>query len=600
MLKTLLNIFTLTTLIAVVSCIDHSSQNTNEPSSSGFLDTEAEVMKIYAEEPERALAIINSAETSGKLSDFHANLMRATVYSRCYNGQRLDTARQICENLLLHKMAQENAYFQQDVLEMLLNIARLRGDYFGGLFWGTRMADLQQESGEFVEALRTKAELGYIHTHIGQQEEGLAMIDAALRQLESTKRFNELDTRIIALKRKINILTEMDRPAEIIPNAKEILTLLDAYEKQPSCYADGTFREPKSESERKNYIAFYRAQTHVFLAQAYAMQKDFGNAEHYLKLFNESYYAQTDIGQSHIGETLLLLGKYDQALASFEIKEKNMGSDTLSSEYAKILKGRATIAEAIGQPVTACQYLKRYDALNNKLYENLLNSEAQLYASRFMKKELEQTIVAEHTTALRSLIISILFGVFLLVALTFTYFSIRQRHILRRKNRVLAGQIAEAQSYKNKYLALQQQQALPDSDSKMEATETSDDSKETTVVSANLNKTTDEELFLFLDKAITRDRLFLLSDFGRQKLIDTFGLSKERIGAAFSKGSTHTSVASYVCELRLEYAFHLMAERPELSIAQISAASGFISSDTFGRNFKARYGMTPTEYRQSL
>ena len=110
---------------------------------------------------------------------------------------------------------------------------------------------------------------------------------------------------------------------------------------------------------------------------------------------------------------------------------------------------------------------------------------------------------------------------------------------------------------------------------------------------------TDEQLFLFLRDLIENEQLFLQPDFGRQSLIDRTGLSKEHIGAAFAQGSDNASLPAYVRELRLDYAVRLMNDKPELTVEQVSMASGFTSADTFTRNFRAKFGMTPTTYKQT-
>lgn len=53
--------------------------------------------------------------------------------------------------------------------------------------------------------------------------------------------------------------------------------------------------------------------------------------------------------------------------------------------------------------------------------------------------------------------------------------------------------------------------------------------------------------------------------FERQTLIDLTGLSKERIGAAFSHGSEYERLTTLVRELRLNHAVRLMNENPEMS-----------------------------------
>ena len=110
----------------------------------------------------------------------------------------------------------------------------------------------------------------------------------------------------------------------------------------------------------------------------------------------------------------------------------------------------------------------------------------------------------------------------------------------------------------------------------------------------------DADLFAYLRDLIEREKLFLDPHFERQTLINRTGLSKERIGAAFSQGSGHERLTTFVRELRLEYAVRLMNEQPELTVEQVCQASGFANADTFTRNFRAKYGMTPTAYRGTL
>jgi len=109
----------------------------------------------------------------------------------------------------------------------------------------------------------------------------------------------------------------------------------------------------------------------------------------------------------------------------------------------------------------------------------------------------------------------------------------------------------------------------------------------------------DADLFDYLRDFIEREQLFLDPNFERQTLIKLTGLSKNRIGAAFAQGSDHERLTSLIREMRLDYAVRLMNEQPELSVEQVRLASGFTSADTFTRNFKAKYGMTPTAYRGS-
>ena len=183
--------------------------------------------------------------------------------------------------------------------------------------------------------------------------------------------------------------------------------------------------------------------------------------------------------------------------------------------------------------------------------------------------------------------ISIAVAILALLILAFAVYVFRQWRATKEKNRILANQIAEAVEYREKLREQKKIQAAADS------------TAGAGLSISDFTMLTDEQLFLCLRDLIENERLFLQPDFGRQTLIDRTGLSKDRIGAAFAQGSDNNSLPAYVRELRLDYAIRLMNDQPDIAVEQVSQASGFTSADTFTRNFRAKYGMTPTAYKQT-
>ena len=70
------------------------------------------------------------------------------------------------------------------------------------------------------------------------------------------------------------------------------------------------------------------------------------------------------------------------------------------------------------------------------------------------------------------------------------------------------------------------------------------------------------------------------------------------MGAAFSQGSEFSSLSDFIRDCRLEYSCHLLTEHPELSIKEVAAQSGFQYASTYSTDFKNKYTMTPSEYRE--
>ena len=108
----------------------------------------------------------------------------------------------------------------------------------------------------------------------------------------------------------------------------------------------------------------------------------------------------------------------------------------------------------------------------------------------------------------------------------------------------------------------------------------------------------DGVLFKQLTEAIRKEQLYITPKFGRKELVDRFHLTGKRVSTAFSIAGT--SVPEFIRECRLEHARKLMIERPDMTLSEIAAASGFVHASTFTVDFKNKYGVSPTKYREQI
>ena len=106
----------------------------------------------------------------------------------------------------------------------------------------------------------------------------------------------------------------------------------------------------------------------------------------------------------------------------------------------------------------------------------------------------------------------------------------------------------------------------------------------------------DGELFKQLTDAIRNEQLYTVPKFGRKELVERFHLSSKRVSTAFSMAGT--SVPEFIRECRLEHARQLIVERPDMTLVEIATASGFVHASTFTVDFKNKYGVSPTKYRE--
>ena len=233
----------------------------------------------------------------------------------------------------------------------------------------------------------------------------------------------------------------------------------------------------------------------------------------------------------------------------------------LQGDYAKTYNGRQHIA------VT-------YSLLGEYSVSEAIHAEEEArFRAQEQKFEAErQRLETQRAKQSRSMI-----GVIGLLTLMFAIYAVIQLRKTRRRNRILAKQISETVQYKEKYKKL----------------------SVNNVDNTQLSTLSDAELFDYLRDLIEREQLFLDPNFERQTLVARTGVSKERIGAAFAQAKGYERLTTLVRELRLDYAVRLMNEHPEMAVEDIARGSGFLRADTFATSFRAKYGMTPTAYRQS-
>ena len=287
------------TALAVVGCTGRNGSETNhvaQPEDTVY--TIRAAMSIYGYQPIRALQIIDSALIVGNISDVQADQCRARIYSMSLMKEqldsllggsqyvRLDTALAIGERLLRSDTIKADLLRKKDVLEVMAYSERMRNDTIGWMLRSGQLVEVCRQIGAdaATDALRTEAEIGAALCAIGQEKAGLAKLDSAINQLNSsllledkTGGFNELDALIIALKRKITYLGAHNRNAETLPLARRIIECLDDYEQRPHAYHDGSLREPKNAQKRDDYINFYRNQAQNIITAAYASLGGNGN-----------------------------------------------------------------------------------------------------------------------------------------------------------------------------------------------------------------------------------------------------------------------------------------------------------------------------------
>ena len=539
------------------------------------------VLVAYGYHPNRALVMLDSALLLGNINEYRAKFIRAKIYSKSLLKQRQDSAILICEQLLQHDSVIHAPQERENILDLLMITSRTKVDFEGYVKWATQKAEVCRQQGEETEQWRTEAEIGMVMAHLGQPEEGMEKIDEAIRQLDEPGSIDRMDAFIIAVKRKITVMNDQGRYAEVIPLAQRILDRLEHYEQHASAYAEDSYRLSWSDrpADRDRYIDFSRAQANGFLAGAYAMTGDTPHARECLSRFNQSGYGHSFSARRMIILAQMALGMYDEAMATSDEVVYRMGRDTINDDYAVILRDRAVVARAKGHVVEAYNLMNRHANLVKVLSDSLHASEAHDYAARYHAQEQELKIQEAQTASrIKSIIIGVILLLFV-IAGAFSFYYRHQRLVINEKNRALVRMINGTPFV-----------APVDEIEGAEDTDEVSDSEESEDTSA---------LFETIDTTIRTEHLYANVSLQRQDVCTRFCITRHTLNNLLAQHVGSSSFPQYINNIRMEEALPLLRDNASMTIAAIATAVGFTPAN-FREQFKRQYGVTPQEYRQSL
>lgn len=285
-------------------------------------------------------------------------------------------------------------------------------------------------------------------------------------------------------------------------------------------------------------------------------------------------------------------GRHNEAIPIYNnlIQRVRLHGDTLGEMMNTAKWGLADLYRKMGNCEQAAnlydQVLVIQDTLKNRKAKNTAMELAAIYHDQ----EQEQKIMQQEKENIQQRAVIIVVLLVLVAVIIATVVVARKNRIINRKNQSLDSQITEALKYKEMYRIMKAQQ------SRQQPLTQKEEEKEVDIALLS-----DEQLFQYIDDIVIREHLFCNPAFGRDTIRERFQLSKERVGAAFSKGcKEHAKLNSYIQQLRLEYAAQLLVEQPEKNMLQIAAESGFGSSAYFSNCFRQHFGMSPTDYRQNV
>jgi len=546
--------------------------------------TEAKAMSIHRTEPERALAMIDSAVIVGNITRQRGEYLKAvTLYGGVHN---LPLARQTCLDMLEQNDTPMDTVTLESTYLLLAGIEYTAGNYPAIIRYATEASRLAHALGKPDEVGKAEGLIAQSMAQTGRTDEGIERLRTTTHYLLQMDDFRGITALHDVTKKMGRILLDNKRFDEMVAVFDIALQRINELESHPD-----RFSGMKPGFDPTEFVDFARGQTLAYLTIAYALKGDLAKARETEAAVFRTRWSQSIDCDKLMSAAYHRMGEFDRfekAMSRFE----HTYADTINPNYVICLEQRSEAARLQGRYAESLDYLGRAYVIRDSLdRRNQRDQLAELATVYHLQEEQLARQEAEADARFYRWLTAVIVAA-LLAAIAFAVFFFRKRRDTARKNRALAREIAEAIAYKDKYETLAKQISSDEMQMESEGPEQPDSN--TDVQSAALS---DAGLFQFLSSAILRDRLYLDPQLDRQQLVNRFGLSKERIGAAFAKGSRYKSLIDFLNDCRLPHAAKLLGQRPEISVADIAHESGFANTDTFSRNFRQKYALTPSQYR---
>ena len=506
------------------------------------------------------------------------------VADSLYNGMQFRDAYDLFLQLLDNKEVSADSEKKLRVLSSLCNASELSGHKDEENKWLQQQMDLAEATGNDYYHAMAHVSMGQNVFFEGDREKGIQYVNEAISLMANTDR-DDADHLTHGF---LNLLTSL------YSEMKDYDSALQTVERNLQLTMQGT-RWGGAQSQQFIDRRMALAKKAALLARmginSSGSQKSayFQRADSAYAAWKAVQYEGNHTRDYFIVDYMKRRGLHREAVTIYNdlIQRIRQQGDTLGEMMNTAKWGLADVYHQMGRCEQAVVLYEQVLEIQDTLKSRKAKHTAQELAAIYHDQEQEQMIMQQQAKASRTTLIAFIIGLLALITIAFSIIIFLKNREIKRKNHVLARQITEALNKKEQF-----REPLLSAKSQNEdiaVTESPDD----------LNTLSDEQFFQYIDDVIVREKLFLDPKFQRQVIMDRFQLSKERVGAIFSKGSEHVNLSSYIQQLRLEYAAKLLIDQPEKSVVKIATESGFSSQTYFSDRFRQYFGMTPTDFRMA-
>lgn len=545
---------------------------------------------IYMSEPERALNLLEGAESKKTIPLRIINELRSKVYRHMYMTKLAFVYAR--KSYLLDSVSQKDPKHLLKMTVDLAELALLMSDHKESMRYalgGLKLAQKEKDKGAEGKLLFC---IGENKWQLSFKEEAYDYFDKAIKQLQGAETKLEMAMLSYFYGMKMDYLLNDSRSKEALEVGLKREKLLKSIARLPE----------------KNEAFLDLQYTYLYAKMSYIcyLEGKYEQAEKYYQQYLSTKNAYTPDGQTYGIPYLLESKQYRKVVDRCQDFKKLMQQqDTVNLQYISILQKevKAYLGLKDFEKVAALResIISITDSVNSKDKRN-----AALELDAIYKATEQEEYIAEQTFQLRVRNISLAFlGCITFLTLFMLWRIWRHSTIVKYKNKMLAKFINEKLARKEDAdeLLIEEETEDPvvvplDLEPDEESSEKDDLSLDEVAENRDEEEAENKKIFKDLNRIVVQDQLYLSPELSREDLAQIVHLNNARF-ARMIKENTGTNFNGYVNELRINYAIKLLKQHPNYTIRAIADEAGFNSTPILYSMFKKKTGMTPYEFKKA-
>jgi len=204
------------------------------------------------------------------------------------------------------------------------------------------------------------------------------------------------------------------------------------------------------------------------------------------------------------------------------------------------------------------------------------------------------TSKAQHHTLAEAENIIIILLIIVILLLIIGAIILHYNRIIRQRNKKLRRILNGLEAYRK----MIEDKALPLPEQENVVVKPKKSPKEKLAKGTNMDD--GQKFFVNMDALMTKEKPFTNPDFDHNELIKLMGVTQDTFIKLLPRYSDPEDMISYINSRRTEYGAQLIIEHPEYKMDDISIKCGFRNTSTFNSAFKFAFGITPTDYYNSM